>query len=414
MNSSSSPGKAKYGAAVVPIMAIYALGASQGGVNAGLATISQAFPDAGANISYITSMVALGMIPACILSGMLAGRKVGYKSSIIVSLVLYLVAGMAPALLPEGTPFAVLLATRFVFGLAVGWSFPLGQALVLKLFDSEKKRASIMGVGMAFFNVGQIIMALAAGYLALISWQACFFVYLIGAVSLLLVATLLKEPEKDSPAQNATAHDDEAPKGSASKANIPLPAWALMVMLALCNAFAMPALSYSSFVIDDPSISGIVLSLFTVIGALSSLMTGLVYGKLGKWSVPLAAIELAACFVVCGLCANAGASGMVAFIVALLLGSWGYTIIIPAITNTVASLVPPAASTRAMGFNTAFQQFGGFLSTPIAALIMGILGSASVAELILPCSVCLAACAVLLIVITAFTRQKAANQQLGK
>ena len=45
--------KQKVGKAMVPIMAIYALGASQGGINAGLATMGASFPDVGANIGCV-------------------------------------------------------------------------------------------------------------------------------------------------------------------------------------------------------------------------------------------------------------------------------------------------------------------------------------------------------------------------
>ena len=65
----------------------------------------------------------------------------------------------------------MLLVSRFVFGFAVGWSYPLAQALTFKTFDNENKRASILGAGMAFFNLGSLIMELAGGYLALVSWS---------------------------------------------------------------------------------------------------------------------------------------------------------------------------------------------------------------------------------------------------
>ena len=47
--------KQKVGKAMVPIMAIYALGASQGGINAGLATMGASFPDVGANIAFLST-----------------------------------------------------------------------------------------------------------------------------------------------------------------------------------------------------------------------------------------------------------------------------------------------------------------------------------------------------------------------
>ena len=385
-------------AAVIPIMAIYALGASQGGVNAGTATMALAFPEAGANISYVVSMVALGMIPACVVSGMVTGRYVGYRASIILSLILYLAAGLAPAFFPEGTPFWALLATRFVFGLAVGWSYPLGQALIFKLYANEDKRASMMGIGMVFFNVGQIVMSFAAGYLAAVSWQACFYVYLIGIVPLVAVLFLFKEPESDA----AQAEQEGGPEGEqAAKASIPPIAWAFMILLGLCNAFAMPTLLYSSFAIGDPAMAGIVLSVFTIIGAVSSATLGPLYKAAGKWAVPVSAVALAVCFILCGVSSASGATNVPLFVGALLVGSWGYTLVIPAITNAVTNLVSVAAATRVMGFNTAFMQAGSFLSTPIAALIMSMLGLGSVVELILPCSICLGLCAVVLTVMTA-------------
>ena len=75
------------GFAMVPILSIFALGASQGGVNAGLNTMAMAFPEAGANIGYVISMVALGMIPAGILSGILTGKYIKYKTTIIIAIV---------------------------------------------------------------------------------------------------------------------------------------------------------------------------------------------------------------------------------------------------------------------------------------------------------------------------------------
>lgn len=64
------------GKLMVPIMAIYALGASQGGINAGIATMGAAFPEAGANIAYVVSIVALGMIPAGAITGIVSGRYI--------------------------------------------------------------------------------------------------------------------------------------------------------------------------------------------------------------------------------------------------------------------------------------------------------------------------------------------------
>lgn len=396
--------------AVAPIMAIYALGASQGGVNAGMATMGAAFPDAGANIAYVVSMVALGMIPAGLLSGVVTGRWIKYKTSIIVAIVLYVIAGLAPAFFPEGTSFALLLVTRFIFGLAVGWSYPLAQAMVFKMFDDEQERASWLGVGMAFFNIGQIIMEFGGGYLAAISWQACFFVYLIGIPPLILVALLFKEPETDI----QQAQERAAESGTEVNKHIPPIAFAYMVMLTLSVIFAMPTILYCSFVLGDPKLSGWVLSGMVVVGAISGFTLGPVYKKIGKWTLPVAVLYLGIFFIICGVTSQPTSLNLTLYIIAFLVGHWGFAILIPATANVVTNLVPIAAATRAMGINTAFHQAGCFLATPAAALLLSLIGGVNVTDVLLPSAICLTVCGVILLVLTAATKMDKYGDGAGK
>lgn len=398
------------GKAIAPIMAIYALGASQGGVNAGMATMGAAFPDAGANIAYVVSMVALGMIPAGLISGVVTGRYIKYKTSILVAVALYVVAGLAPAFFPDGTSFAVLLATRFVFGLAVGWSYPLAQAMVFKMFDDEQERASWLGVGMAFFNIGQIIMEFGGGYLAAISWKACFFVYLIGIPPLVLVALLFEEPETDM--QQAAEHAAET--GSEVKKSIPPITFAYMAMMTLSVVFAMPTILYCSFVVGDPKLSGWVLSGMVVVGAISGFTLGPVYKKLGKWTLPVAVIYLGVFFIICGVTSQPESFNLAGYIAAFLIGHWGFAILIPATANVVTNLVPIASATRAMGINTAFHQAGCFLATPVAALLLSLIGGVNVTDVMLPSAILLTICGVILLALTAATKMEKYGDNYSK
>lgn len=206
--------KQKVGKAMVPIMAIYALGASQGGINAGLATMGASFPDVGANIAYVVSIVALGMIPGGLLTGILTGKVIKYRTSIVTAIILYLISGCFPIFFNDSWSFATLLVSRFIFGFAVGWCYPLAQALVFKTVDDENQRATWLGAGWAFVNIGSAIMEFAGGYLAIISWKMCFCVYLLGIVPLLVVIPLLKEPKTDEAqaAERAAAHGERQVK----------------------------------------------------------------------------------------------------------------------------------------------------------------------------------------------------------
>ena len=399
----------RLGKIMVPIMAIFALGASQGGVNAGMATMSMAFPDAGANIAYIVSIVALGMIPSGIISGAVTGKFIKYRTSIIAAIVLYVISGCWP-FIAQGTSFAALLVSRFIFGFAVGWSYPLAQALVFKSVADEHKRASWLGVGMCCFNLGSMIMEFAGGYLAVISWQACFLVYLIGIIPLVVVIFTLKEPETDA----QQAEDLAKATGQAVKAKIPPITFCYMLMLTLVTGFAMPTILYCSFVIADPIVAGWILSAMTLVGAASGLTLGPVYKKLGKWTLPVSILVLGVLYVAAALLSQPGSFNLALYAVAFLVGHWGFAIIIPGTGDMVTNLTPIAAATRAMGFNTAFHQLGCFIGTPIAALVMSLVGGASVIDVLLPTAIAIVVLGVIDLILVGCTKMEKYGDAYGK
>ena len=405
------------GYAMVPILSIFALGASQGGVNAGMATMAMAFPEAGANISYVVSMVALGMIPAGILSGILTGKYVKYRTTIIIAIVCYVISGCYPFFLHEGSSFTVLLISRFIFGVAVGWSYPLASALTFKLIRNEEQRATWLGVGMAFFNIGTIFMEAGGGYLALINWQSCFLVYLIGIIPLVLVIFMLKEPPKDIEQEKELA----AAEGTEVNTKVPAIVWPYVILLTLAVTFAMPTILYCSMIMAsafgaDSGTSGLVLSAMTVVGMISGFTLGPVYKKLRKWTLPVACLWLGIIFAGCAVFAPAAGQGsMVGYVACFLIGHWGFAIIIPGTSNVLTNLVPVGAATKTMGIFTCFHQMGCFLATPVANLMVGLLGLASGAGaqmvinyhgLMLPSCIGVIICGVLYIILAAFTKMK--------
>ncbi len=404
------------GIAMIPILSVFALGASQGGVNAGLATMAMNFPDSGADIGYVVSMVAAGMIPAGILSGILTGRFIKYKTTIIIAMICYIISGVAPFFLPNDASFTTLLIFRFIFGVAVGWSYPLASALTFKLVHNEEQRATWLGVGMAFFNIGTIFMEAAGGYLALISWQHTFLVYLIGIIPLILVITMLKEPPKDIEQEEEAA----AAAGVEVDTKIPAIVWPYVILLTCACTLALPTILFASMIMlsafgADSGVSGLLLSAMTVVGMLSGFTLGPVYKRLRKWTLPVACLWLGIIFAGCAIFApGPGEGNMVAYVACFLLGHWGFAIIIPGTSNVLTNLVPIGAATKTMGVFTCFHQAGCFLATPVAGLLMGILGCDPMTQglvayhgLMLPASIGVIICGVLYIILASVTKMRA-------
>lgn len=406
----TSETKQKIGKAMIPIMAIYALGASQGGINAGLATMGASFPDVGPNIAYVVSIVALGMIPAGLLSGILTGKVIKYRTSIIAAIILYLVSGCFPIFFPDGWTFTTLLVSRFIFGIAVGWCYPLAQALVFKMIDDENQRASWLGMGWAFVNIGSAIMEFAGGYLAIISWKMCFCVYLLGIIPLLVVIPLLKEPQTDEQqaAERAAAHGEEK-----VKAKIPPIAFAYMICLTLTTGFAMPTILYCSFVVPDSAFAGIILSVMTFVGAISGATLGPVYKAIGKWTLPVSVLVLGVLYAMAAYFTGDNWSPIF-YAIGFLAGHWGFAIIIPATADMVTNLTPIGAATRAMGWNTVFHQLGCFIGTPVATTILMVIGSQNPVDVGMPASICLIVMGVIYLGLCAVTKMEKYGENYGK
>ena len=402
------------GYAMIPILSIFALGASQGGVNAGLNTMAMAFPEAGPNIGYVVSMVALGMIPAGFLSGAITGKYVKYRTTIIIAIICYLISGCFPFFMNEGSSFVALMVSRFVFGVAVGWSYPLANALTFKLIADPEKRANWMGIGFAFFNIGTIFMEFAGGYLALVSWQACFLVYLIGIIPLILVIAMLKEPATDAEQEAELA----AEAGVEADTKVPFVVFLYCILLTLGVAFAMPTILYASMIASmsfglDAGAAGLILSVMTVVGMLCGLTMGPVFKLIGKWIVPVGGIWLGLFYCGCGYFASTGA--LIPWLICFYVGHWGFVAIINGTGNWLTNLVPVGAATKTMGIYTAFHQLGCFVATPASTLLVGVLGLASGAGaammvdyvgLMIPASIIVVIIGVLTAILTAFTKKR--------
>lgn len=356
---------------IIALMSLYFFVPAQGSILAAMGAIGAAFPDVPVGtLGYLVSLVALAQIPAAIISGAIAGRYVKYRTICIVSMILFIISGCFPYFMADGSSFAVLLGSRVVFGLALGFFAPLTNALVVNLFDDEQKRAATLGFGNTMFNVGAIVGQLVGGFLCLISWQTTFLVYVMGVIALLLVVVFLKEPERKV--------DDNKKE----KVKVPPIAFAYMLIFTLTLCATYPAPTYVSIIMQEASmgnaaLSGTLLSLYTVVGAVTAALFGLIYKFAKKWVLPFSTVVLAIGFALCYVSSDPSASSLPLFIVGFLvvaLGITGVTVGTPMIVSTV---VAAAAATAAMGFVTAFMNLGAFLATPYADVVMNATGSAS-------------------------------------
>ena len=145
-------------------------------------------------IQLITTLVYLGIVPFSIISGMIAGKYIKYKSLAIVSCAIILAGGLFPIFVRDN--FTLILTSRFACGIGQGLAFPLCNALITRTFKGEAQ-SRILGIGVVVLNLSGMVYQLISGLVCDISVHYIWYVHLILVLPILLMIFLLKEPEDE-------------------------------------------------------------------------------------------------------------------------------------------------------------------------------------------------------------------------
>lgn len=161
-----------------------------------LAVLKDVYPDVSVTtIQMIVSIPPMASIPGTLLAGFLSSyiRK---KRIAEFALVIVFVGGMIPVVFREPTIHA-MFACSICVGLGQGLLHPMANAFICQTWgDDERSRA--LGFKQSFNYIGDALVALCIGFLALVHWKNAFLVYL-GAVPILVLTHVLfpkGEPDK--------------------------------------------------------------------------------------------------------------------------------------------------------------------------------------------------------------------------
>ena len=178
---------------ILAILAMSFITLAASATSPALATISKSFPEASPTaIASIATLSSLTAVPCTILSGMIAGRRVRFRTLTALGLVVTFLGGLLPVF--AGSIYEILLG-RAILGVGTGLIAPLTSTLVLYLFSGDEVPKQLGRNAMAT-NVGAVIFQLLGGYLCNYSWRMPFLAYLAILPVLLIVILCLPEPEK--------------------------------------------------------------------------------------------------------------------------------------------------------------------------------------------------------------------------
>lgn len=166
------------------------------------------FPDVtDFKIQLLTVLPNVVIIPFVILSGKLSETK--HKIFVITAgTILYIIAG---ALSMFTDSLTALIWLSCLLGAGCGLILPFSTGLVADVFTG-KYRMKQMGIISAIGNIALVLATFVVGFLASKSWHLPFLVYLLPALSLILIPFLRKIPQSDyaAPAAQAASEGKKA------------------------------------------------------------------------------------------------------------------------------------------------------------------------------------------------------------
>lgn len=326
------------------------------------ASMSAAFPDIPyVMITWMYSMPKIIIIPFALLSGYLAGRRVGFKTIALVGMGIIAVAGVIPFFMND---FWTILASRMVLAIGLGLQAPIGPALVMRFFQDGPRRSFALGLGNGVLNGVSILTGLLIGNLCAIEWHLSFLGYLGMFLLFILTLLFLKEPPSVAEVKGTSVTQKQL------RGSVPKTAIFLCGFFALVDCIWMAATMNISAIVaqmnwGDAGTTSWLMSLISLAGFLLGLTYG-PYCRVTKQYNIAASLFLAAIAVTFIACAQA--IWMLA--VGLFLGGATFCLIICGIQNELGVVCAPVQMALASALFMVFEHLGGFLSSWWMALIM--------------------------------------------
>ena len=308
-------------------------------------------------IQFIVSLPALFIIITNLCFPLLC-QFMKSKEIAIAGLALYIISGTGAFFFDN---ISVILILRALLGVSVGMIMPLSTGLLSYYYPPEEQ-SKLMGLCAAMNQIGGVIATLIAGILAKIGWNYAFLVYLMGLLSLILVALFL-------PNEKLKAH-----KGSTDIVhNLKkfFPSVAGMLLLMICF-FIFPT-NFSAVCVKTTSLDPIAVTIIMVALDIVAALAGVAFAWTMKRFGPFVKYVAPTFFFLGYLCFAASQSIPSLLIGCLCIGI-ANGIGVPYL-NTIASIkAGQDAATTVMPLLSAALYAGQFLSpliaTPLSANLL--------------------------------------------
>ena len=343
--------------ALIAILSISAIVSLPGlAISPILDDLESIFPHASElEVEMLESLPSLMIIPFMLLAGRWSVRYSKIRL-VVLGTAIFLLSGIG-SLMSRSLMELIILSA--VMGIGAGIIIPLSTGLIVDCFVGEY-RVKQLGISSAVNNLTLVLATALTGYLAGIRWHYAFAVYLLPAVTLILIPAL----SSATPNLVTQREDDSDAPASISMKRIV----ALMIfyfMITYCSLVVTFNTSYIAAAQKMSSdVAGWIISLFFLAIMLPGFVLNGIKRTLGRdtnfWSLVVMGVGL--------LLMSLPHPRLYTLIIGALLTGFGYGVMQPLIYDKAASCSPPRLATLALSLVMAVN----YLAILVAPFIMDV------------------------------------------
>ena len=299
-----------------------------------LEDLSRIFPTASQlEIQMLTSLPSLLIIPFVLLSGWLSVRGESLKL-LAVGLAIFFLSGVACIFAKD---IRLLIVASCIMGAGAGIAVPYSTGLIVRYFTGDS-RVRQLGISSAVNNLSLVVATAVVGWIATRDWHLAFTVYLLPAVSMLLLLSL----------RGVKAAPEPKESDQLRQSNIAWGRLAGLSALYFVTTFTSLVITfYLSFLLEKyhfpQELSSVMISLFLLAIMLPGFAVNEIIRRTRSMTMFLSLIVMAVGLLLVGTVPDVPLMTL-----GVILTGVGYGVLQPIIYDKTAIIAPPDAATKAL------------------------------------------------------------------
>ena len=310
-------------------------------------------PNVDILVRLVLTIPGLFIVLAAPVAGLIVDR-LGRKGILVVSTFLYALTGSAGYFFDSLT---AILIGRALLGIAVAGIMISVTTLIADYYEGEA-RARFLGRQAAFMNFGGVLFTAAGGFLADVTWQTPFLIYLVSFVILPFAVFALIEPKRDTGGEQQIGVEGKASEKFPIGQLVPIYVTALVLLTAFMMMiiqlpFLLEAVAGASATQSGLALSGAILF---------SIPPSLLFARISKRLDMLTIVALGFALFGIGYPIIGLGGGFGQIFIGSAIAGLGLGLLMPALNIWLVARAPEAFRGRAFGLLTTFIFLGQFIS----------------------------------------------------